>query len=973
MNDFRSGVCNTLIATCVAEEGIDVGEVDLIICFDVTNRNPTRFVQRIGRTGRKRQGKVIMLVTEGKEQSTLKGVMATRDETNQRINKSAEVERALYRHSPRLIPPEYRPQCVETFIQIKQEEAVVEATGVGTRSKKKAASEAATKKKSPVRKGKATAKAPKDTVKMKNMREFFQPVELDEQEREVFEAPNISNHDLETELNVLNDSLRNISANSMDLDTNAIAIEPCENDRDNSTIVKIPFAMKAAKLIERYRTISNNVKSSTSEGRLKRIIANDKVPHYLKLHLLRKDRDFVAKFSTATPTQSNVDLKKSVEQVFGGRRKVQQFLREKSEQWSDLSESRQQTIFEMLTALTIDKCDESAADKESAEMLIIPIEASTQVDYIIDSELEMPVMMENNSRYESQRHTLLVKDKAFAGTHSSTPIRKATPKMDKIKSPVDSPIARAFERTLQKNKMKNESEQISAISAMKAVQVQSNPVNDRHLQYLGLTCIDDLFADDDDDDDDAAGRLRDDKADTFVKPSIPHHKAKGSDHSKAVGVSNEISDIFADDIDEIPASQNMFSYEAPLIRSQRSERSKASNQTDYGVVSSGSSDKENHHNGSTSINTNSDSDQSHRRRKKLFIGTVSDLFADDDSEPDEPVQTSKEDTIPKSDETMPKSDSDCTEEYDFDEIMYNSSRLVEEPAGAAVSRSVANLSSLLAPKDNVSGNVSLRTGAELTRNDSEDIFAMSDSSKSNKSFTHPVALHKDSLQAQFSHSSATSAMNMSMAKSVSLMATSSTSFIGKAEANPSVMTSSPKNSISSSRIDCTKAPSVPCVYSSGLGASVNSKQEDYNSKGSMNNTSNVRMTPSFASPPRNASAHADALSQVRSPSMIKRRPNLSRLRRNEASPTATGSFVSCKPATDSGSSARFRSPEPISDDDFEQPQNVRSKLSRFSHNANVFRIDFEQNSFIHRPLPIQTVRIIRQRFPQRQFGLSNHR
>lgn len=58
MNDFRSGKCNTLIATCVAEEGIDVGEVDFIVCFDVNNKNPIRFVQRIGRTGRKRQGKV---------------------------------------------------------------------------------------------------------------------------------------------------------------------------------------------------------------------------------------------------------------------------------------------------------------------------------------------------------------------------------------------------------------------------------------------------------------------------------------------------------------------------------------------------------------------------------------------------------------------------------------------------------------------------------------------------------------------------------------------------------------------------------------------------------------------------------------------------------------------------------------------------------------------------------------------------
>lgn len=58
MNDFRSGKCNTLVATSVAEEGIDVGEVDFIVCFDQSNKNPIRFIQRIGRTGRKRQGKV---------------------------------------------------------------------------------------------------------------------------------------------------------------------------------------------------------------------------------------------------------------------------------------------------------------------------------------------------------------------------------------------------------------------------------------------------------------------------------------------------------------------------------------------------------------------------------------------------------------------------------------------------------------------------------------------------------------------------------------------------------------------------------------------------------------------------------------------------------------------------------------------------------------------------------------------------
>lgn len=34
MEDFKDGKFNVLVATCVAEEGLDIGEVDLIICYD---------------------------------------------------------------------------------------------------------------------------------------------------------------------------------------------------------------------------------------------------------------------------------------------------------------------------------------------------------------------------------------------------------------------------------------------------------------------------------------------------------------------------------------------------------------------------------------------------------------------------------------------------------------------------------------------------------------------------------------------------------------------------------------------------------------------------------------------------------------------------------------------------------------------------------------------------------------------------
>ena len=66
LDKFKSGFYNTLVCTCIGEEGLDIGEVDLIICFDTQN-SPTRTVQRMGRTGRKGDGRCVILVSEGTE------------------------------------------------------------------------------------------------------------------------------------------------------------------------------------------------------------------------------------------------------------------------------------------------------------------------------------------------------------------------------------------------------------------------------------------------------------------------------------------------------------------------------------------------------------------------------------------------------------------------------------------------------------------------------------------------------------------------------------------------------------------------------------------------------------------------------------------------------------------------------------------------------------------------------------------
>ncbi|GAM26525.1 hypothetical protein SAMD00019534_097000 [Acytostelium subglobosum LB1] len=67
LNRFRSGAYNTLVATCIGEEGLDFGEVDLIICYD-TQQSTVRNIQRMGRTGRKRKGRCVVLLSAGVEE-----------------------------------------------------------------------------------------------------------------------------------------------------------------------------------------------------------------------------------------------------------------------------------------------------------------------------------------------------------------------------------------------------------------------------------------------------------------------------------------------------------------------------------------------------------------------------------------------------------------------------------------------------------------------------------------------------------------------------------------------------------------------------------------------------------------------------------------------------------------------------------------------------------------------------------------
>ncbi len=67
LEEFSAGVYNVLVATNVAEEGLDIPEVDLVVFYDPVP-SEIRHVQRKGRTARGRPGEVVVLLTEGAEE-----------------------------------------------------------------------------------------------------------------------------------------------------------------------------------------------------------------------------------------------------------------------------------------------------------------------------------------------------------------------------------------------------------------------------------------------------------------------------------------------------------------------------------------------------------------------------------------------------------------------------------------------------------------------------------------------------------------------------------------------------------------------------------------------------------------------------------------------------------------------------------------------------------------------------------------
>ena len=112
LSKFQSGNHNVLVSTCIGEEGLDIGQVDLIICYDSQN-SPIRMLQRSGRTGRKREGRIVLLLSEGKEEDAHEKSMAS----YKHVQKGIQDGRKLTMFPPnRMLPVGVRPK--REFIKV---------------------------------------------------------------------------------------------------------------------------------------------------------------------------------------------------------------------------------------------------------------------------------------------------------------------------------------------------------------------------------------------------------------------------------------------------------------------------------------------------------------------------------------------------------------------------------------------------------------------------------------------------------------------------------------------------------------------------------------------------------------------------------------------------------------------------------------------------------------------------------------
>lgn len=117
MNDYKAGTFNVLVSTSIGEEGLDIGDIDLTITYD-PGKSSISMLQKIGRTGRKRQGHVHTLMAAGIEEKNWEDAQIRHQDVQAYIVSGDQV--ALYDDVKRLVPEDVEPECEKRHVQVEE-------------------------------------------------------------------------------------------------------------------------------------------------------------------------------------------------------------------------------------------------------------------------------------------------------------------------------------------------------------------------------------------------------------------------------------------------------------------------------------------------------------------------------------------------------------------------------------------------------------------------------------------------------------------------------------------------------------------------------------------------------------------------------------------------------------------------------------------------------------------------------------
>lgn len=127
LSQYRDGDLNTLVATCIAEEGLDIPDVDLVVFYEPIPSG-IRYIQRKGRTGRRQVGKAIVLLAE----NTLD--VAYHAASTRRVTKMRKIVQRLNKQLAPVLrlgnKPKPTPELFKPSSQGEEEEKKIEEEGM---------------------------------------------------------------------------------------------------------------------------------------------------------------------------------------------------------------------------------------------------------------------------------------------------------------------------------------------------------------------------------------------------------------------------------------------------------------------------------------------------------------------------------------------------------------------------------------------------------------------------------------------------------------------------------------------------------------------------------------------------------------------------------------------------------------------------------------------------------------------------